>query len=107
MSALACKLKSKLSSKIEDLYNREFYLIESCEKFKSKYSLEEELLDLQLRIHFEENNKIVILGKLVDYCQDNVKRKIKLKDISSELNQPEVNIVNNYLVDDKWKKTDW
>jgi hypothetical protein len=102
------KLKDDFVSKIDDSYNQEVYFIASCLKFPSKYSLQMYLMDLSLRIHFEENNCIILGGKKLKYCdRDSTNKKIKLADISNELNTPEINIVNNYLVDDKWDKIDW
>lgn len=108
MTVDVCKLKEKFTDELSDLYNQDVYLIGNCSKFPSKQSLQQDLFDLSLKIYFEENNKIVLAGKMVKYCdKDGHKRKIKLKDISSELNQPEVNITKNYIVDDKWDKIEW
>ena len=107
MTALVCKLKDTFLDKMNDLFNEQYYFIKSCGKFDSD-TLEQDLSDLSLRIWFEENNKIVLAGKLMKYCdKDGHKRKIKIKDISQDLNQPEVNIIHNHLVDDNWNKIDW
>ena len=100
------KLKGNFLNKMNDLYNRDVYFVESCYKFPNKYSLDDSILDDHLRIFFEENNKIVLEGKMVKYCDTDSKRKIKLINIQEEIT-PEVNIVNNYIVDDKWEKTEW
>ena len=111
MNALVYKLKSEFSDKVSDLYNEEVYFIKTCKKFESKYSLQQQINDLSLRIYFEENNKIVIKGEMLKYCKgDSNKRKIKIKDISVDLNQPEIHdvtVINNYMVDDTWEQTDW
>lgn len=107
MNACVDKLKTRFLEVIEDNYNTSVYFIESCLKFPTKYGSDNYLMDLSLNIFFEENNKIFLEGKLMKYCSDDSKRKIKLTDISNDVNLPEVNVVNNYLVDDKWEKIDW
>lgn len=97
-------VKSKFLSKICDLYNQEVFFIDSCMKFPSKYSLEQSITDDSLRIFFLENNKVVIDGQLVEFCEDEVKRNIKLSKIESEDSDFEI---NNYIVENTWKKTDW
>lgn len=102
------KLKSDFTSKINDMFNEETYFIETCKKFPSKYSLENEVMDLSLRIFFEENNMIDLCGKTLKYCMvEGTKRRIKLVNISDEVNSPDVNIVNNYIIEDNWKQIDW
>lgn len=102
------KLKSDFTSKVGKLYNQETYFIDSCEKFPSKYTLEDTLSDLSLRILFEENNVITINGKCVKYCDKQNKKKIRLFNISNDVYFPEESPVINYIVqDDTWKKIDW
>lgn len=92
-------LKSRLVDKICALYNAETFFIASCQPHNSKYSEDTLIKDLQLEIFLEENNKIMMCGELVKYCNrgDN-KRKVKLADITDTVNQPEVNIYHNHYI---------
>jgi len=107
MSVDVNKLKDRFTDKMNDLYNQDVYFVESCVKYPEKYPLKHILNDLQLQIFFEENNKIVLSGKCVKYCDKDSKNIIRLINISDEVGSPDINIVNNYIVDDKWEKTDW
>lgn len=100
------KLKDKFLNKVNTLYNQEVYFVDTCVTFPEKYPLTGYITDLQLQIFFEENNKIVLGGKLLKYCDKDSNRKIKLLNIQEEVS-PEINIVNNYIVQEKWEKTDW
>lgn len=106
MSVDVCKLKAKFTENVGELYSVENFFIEICKRFPSKYSLRNQILDDQLRIFFEENNKIVLDGKLVPYCTDESKRKIKLINITTEKEIPEAE-VTNYIIENTWKKIDW
>lgn len=100
------KLKEKFSDKICGLYNVETYYIEDCTTNNSKYSIAAQLRDFQLDIFLEENNTIEIKGKLVKFCSKDVtKKKVKLKNITDGINQPDVTINNNnYIIeDDTWE----
>ena len=101
------KLKSSFTNKVNEMYTKDNYFVEMCHKFPSKYTLEQEVMDLSLKIFFEENNIIHLGGKCLPYCTVGTKRKIKLKSISDELESPDINIVNNYVVEDKWEQIDW
>lgn len=70
MSVVVSKLKNEFVNKVNDLFNQEVYFVRSCYKFPSKYSLEQSILDDQLRIYFEENNKIVIDSEVKTFCTD-------------------------------------
>jgi len=108
MNACADNKKTDFLDLLQDDYNQSVYFIESCNKFPTKYSAQYLAMDLSLSIFFQENNKIYVNGKCMKYCdKDNNRRKIKLQDISNEVNLPEINIVNNYFADDKWDKIDW
>ena len=97
------KIKSVFVNEVNDLYNQETYFVKSCYKFPSRYSLEQEILDNQLRIYFEDNNKIVINGKTVPFCDDDVKRKIELKNISLDIEHT-FNIYNYTIsnIENQW-----
>ena len=99
-------LKDDLMDVMHDIYNQEMYFIESCRKFPTKYSAEIYSMDLQLRIFFEENNKIVIAGKCVTYCDKKRNHKLKIKPICLD-EKPDV-IINNYTQEeDTWDQIDW
>lgn len=101
------KIKNNFINNVNELYNNEVYFIEICNKFPNKYSLKAAILDDQLRIFFEENNKIVLGDKCFKYCTGK-KEKTKLKDISLDIEDTIPNIsVINYIVDDNWEKIDW
>ena len=100
------KIKDKFLNRISNLYNAEVYFIEICNKFPEKYPLPISITDLQLQIFFEENNKVVIGGKLLKYCEKGSKKKIKIKSISDEISTPDITI-NNYFIEDKWNQIDW
>lgn len=94
-------------NKINDIFNQEVYFIESCYKFPDKYSANFSVMDAHLRVHFDDNNKIVLsTGKTVKYCDKDINRKIKLNNITIETST-DVNIINNYITEDKWKQIDW
>lgn len=101
------KLKDSFINKMGDLLNQDVYFVESCYKFPSKYSLEHAAMDEDLHIFFEENNLIILNGECLKYCTVGTKRKIKLLNISNEVESPDVNIVHNYVIEDKWKQIDW
>jgi len=100
------KLKDKFLNRVNTLYNQEVYFVDTCVTFPEKYPLTGYITDLQLQIFFEENNKIVLGGKLLKYCDKDSKRKIKLLNIQEEIS-PDINVVNNYIIEDKWEKTEW
>ena len=106
MSVDVDKLKVSFSNKVNDLYNQDVYFVDSCYKFPNKYSLEGSILDDQLRIFFEENNKIVLEGCIVPYCTMESRRKIRLINIATGTNMPEVE-VENYVIENTWRKIDW
>jgi len=101
------KIKNSYLSNMNELYNAETYFVQTCTKFPTKYSLEYQIMDESLRIFFEENNKIIICDKMLKYCDRDSKRKIKLADISSEVESPDITIINNYIIEDKWNQIDW
>jgi hypothetical protein len=100
-------LKSDFLSRVSSRYNENRYFIEICEKFPSKFSKDQQIEDLSLHIFFKENNKTVIDGSMVTYCDKTIKRKVKLYDISNDIYFPELPPVTNYIVEDRWQKTDW
>lgn len=101
------KIREKFLNRVNDNYNEEVYFIESCYKFPDKYTSRVQLMDLSLQLFFEQNNKIVLdCCGLVPYCKKGTKRKIKLANISDELNQPDINIVKNYIIEkDVWEQS--
>ena len=101
------KVKDKFLNRINSLYNQEVYFVDNCVKFPEKYPLTSYITDLQLQIFFEENNKIVLGGRELKYCDKDSRRKIKLLNISNEVGTPDINIINNYITEDKWKQIDW
>lgn len=101
------KIKDKFLNRVNTQFNQEVYFVDTCVTFPEKYPLTGYITDLQLQIFFEENNKIVLGGKLLKYCDKDSKRKIKLLNISDEVGTPDINIVNNYIIEDKWKQIDW
>lgn len=106
MNVDVCKLKLKFAENVGELYTQENFFIETCKKFPSKYSLINQIIDDQLRIFFEENNKIVLDGQIVPYCTDESKRKIRLINITTEKEIPEAE-VTNYIIENSWKKIEW
>lgn len=100
------KLKEKFSDKVCDQYNQDVYFIETCEKFPSKYSQRFQMIDMSLRIFFEENNKIIMGGKCLKYCDKGRKQKIKIHTISLDM-KPDVTINNYIITNDNWEQTDW
>lgn len=100
------KLIDGFLNKMNDLYNQEVYFIETCYRFPFKRSLKVVSLDDSLRIFFEENNKLDVCGKMLKYCDKDSRRKIKLADISDEVGT-DINIVNNYITEDKWETIAW
>lgn len=106
MSVDVCKIKERFTRNIGNIYNEETFFIETCTKFPSKYSLANQIMDDQLRIFFEENNKIVLEGQLVPYCTTEARRKIRLINIATGVNMPEVE-VDNYIIENTWRKIDW
>lgn len=99
-------LKIDYLNKVNDLYNQDVFLLSTCYKFPSKYSLEQSILDTSLRIFFEENNFIILGGKCLKYCEKTSNRKIKLLSITDSPESPDI-IINNYVVQDQWKQIDW
>lgn len=89
------KIKDKFLNRVNTQFNQEVYFVDTCVTFPEKYPLTGYITDLQLQIFFEENNKIVLGGKLLKYCDKDSKRKIKLLNISDEVGTPDINIVNN------------
>jgi len=53
------------------------------------------------------NQDVYFVESCVKYCDKDSKNIIRLINISDEVGSPDINIVNNYIVDDKWEKTDW
>lgn len=106
MTVDVSNLKEKFSDKVCDLYNKEVYFIDTCEKFPSKYSQRFQMIDMSLRIFFEENNKIIMCGKCLKYCDKSRKQKIKIHTISLDM-KPDVTINNYIITDDRWEQTDW
>lgn len=100
------KIKDKFLNRVNTQFNQEVYFVDTCVTFPEKYPLTGYITDLQLQIFFEENNKIVLGGKLLKYCDKDSKRKIKLLNIQEEIS-PDINVVNNYIIEDKWEKTEW
>ena len=100
-------LKLGLVNKIQTIYNQDVFFIDGCIKFPMRYSLVDSSSDLQLQIFFEENNKIFLGGKCLKYCDKDGKKTIKLASISDEVSSPDINIVNNYIIEDRWEKTEW
>lgn len=107
MSVDVNNLKNLFISKLEKLYNQDVYFIDSCIKFPLRYSLLDNASDLQLQMFFEENNKIFLGGKCLKYCDKTGKKTIKLVNLSDEVGSPDINIINNYIIEDKWEKTEW
>jgi len=101
------KLTDSYLNKMNDLYNKETYFVESCYKFPSKYALEHAALDESLQLFFEHNNKLILCDEMVKYCDKDSKRKIRLYDISNDVLYPELPPVTNYIVQDTWKKIEW
>lgn len=101
------KIRDKFLNRINTLYNREVYFVDNCVTFPEKYPLSDYVTDLQLQLFFEENNKIILGGRCLKYCDKDSKRKIKLINISEEVGSPDINIINNYVIEDKWKQIDW
>lgn len=100
-------LKTSFLSKVLNRHNENKFFIASCEKFPSKFSKDQQIEDLLLHIFFKENNKTVIDGSLVTYCDGTSKRKVKLYDISNDIYFPELPPVTNYIIEDRWQKTEW
>ncbi len=99
--------KDEFLNRINDVYNKEVYFLETCYKFPNKASALYSMLDAHLRAYFQENNKIVLsCGETIKYCEKGINRKIKLTNISIETST-DVNIVNNYITEDKWNQIDW
>lgn len=107
MSVDVDKIKDKFLNRINTLYNQEVYFVDNCVTFPEKYPLTGYITDLQLQIFFEENNNVVIAGRTMKYCDKDAKRKIKLLNITDEVGSPDINIVNNYITDDRWEKIEW
>lgn len=101
------QIKDSFLNRINDLYNQEVFFIATCYKFPSKYSLENSAMDENLRIFFEENNKIILCDKVLKYCDKDSNRHIKLANISEEVGTPDINIINNYIIEDRWNQIDW
>lgn len=100
------KIKDQFLNEVSDAYNAEVYFVASCHKFPNKYAEVFSLMDLSLRIFFEENNNICLNGKTYKYCNKGTKRKLKLSDISCDIHSPDITI-NNYINEDVWNQTDW
>jgi len=100
------KIKDKFLNRVNIKFNQEVYFVDTCVTFPEKYPLSSYITDLQLQIFFEENNKIELYGKTMKYCDTDSKRKIKLLNIQDEVS-PDINMVNNYIIEDKWEKTEW
>lgn len=100
------KIKDKFLNRVNTQFNQEVYFVDTCVTFPEKYPLSGYITDLQLQIFFEENNKIDLCGEIVKYCDKDSKRKIKLLNIQEEIS-PDINVVNNYIIEDKWEKTEW
>jgi hypothetical protein len=100
-------LKEDFANKVCDLYNKEEFFIKSCKKSTSKFSPDHILRELSLQIFFEENNKVVLGGYTVPFCDPNKSRKIKLTELTIE--QPDITINNNsYIIQQEtWEQTDW
>ena len=107
MNVDVCKITDRFLNKMNDLYNQEVFFVEVCNKFPSKYSLENSAMDDSLRLFFEDNNKLVLCGEMVKYCDKGANRTIKLANISDEVGTPDINVVNNYIIEDRWKQIDW
>lgn len=102
------KLKSSYLNKMNELYNKEYYFIQQCNIPSRKLSLEQSILDAQLRIFLSENNNIIVDGVLTNFCERNRKTRIDL--LETEVNdKPDVLIVNNTtkIVDDTWDSINW
>jgi hypothetical protein len=98
--------KDEFLNRMNDIYNQETYFIATCYKFPDKYSAENSLMDAHLLAFFKDNNNIVLsCGTTVKYCDKDTKRKIKLADISDEM--PDIHVINNYVIEDKWNQIDW
>ena len=100
------KIRDKFLNRINTHFNQEVYFVDTCVTFPEKYPLSGYITDLQLQIFFEKNNNIELCGEILKYCDKDSKRKIKLLNIQDEIS-PDINIINNYIVEDKWEKTDW
>ena len=59
------KIKDKFLNRVNTQFNQEVYFVDTCVTFPEKYPLTGYITDLQLQIFFEENNKIVLGGKLL------------------------------------------
>ncbi len=59
-------LKDQFLDIIEDMYNKDYYFINSCNSKPNKYSPKQNLKMLSLQIYLEENNKITI------NCEDEI-----------------------------------
>ena len=101
------KIKGNFLSKIGDRYQKDTYFIDICHKFPDKYSLDDSIMDDQLRIFFEQNNIMDLCGETVKFCDEDSKRKVRLINISTGVNMPEVELTQNYIIESTWKKIEW
>lgn len=99
--------KDTFLNRVNDVYNQEVYFIEPCYRFPNKYAAIFSMMDAHLRAYFDDNNKIVLAcGDTVKYCEEGINRRIKITNITLDTST-DVNIINNYITEDKWKQIDW